>query len=346
MSASLGVGLIGSGKHGSRYAAHLRRDVPGLHLTAISRRGAEGARQAADWGCIWYPDWRELVHDPRVEAVIAVTLPVLNLEIARACATAGKPLLVEKPLAADRAAGESLLALCDRAGIALTVGQTLRYNEVILGLRQHLAAIGELQSFAACQRLEPSPLPWHDVPEAAGAGVSIHTLVHVFDALRYVTGKNIRAVMASALCRHSQRLEDQVCALVELEGDVQGVVDGGKLGASRCGRIELVGSLGQLTGDHIHHQLELLRGSRREDLPLPPPAATIVPLLRDWQRFLAGSGVNPVPGVEGLAALAACEACLISSQARAWEEIRSQRSEIRSQRSEDRRQRADDAVSA
>ncbi|OQX18941.1 MAG: hypothetical protein BWK76_06175 [Desulfobulbaceae bacterium A2] len=322
MSASLGVGLIGSGKHGSRYAAHLRCDVPGLHLTAISRRGADGARQAADWGCVWYPDWRELVHDPRVEAVIAVTLPVLNLEIARACARAGKALLVEKPLAADRAVGSEMLRRCDEAGIPLTVGQTLRYNEVILGLREQLAAIGELQSFAACQRLEPSPLPWHDVPAAAGAGVSIHTLVHVFDALRYVTGKNIRAVMASALCRHSQRLEDQVCALVELEDGVQGVVDGGKLGASRCGRIELVGHLGQLQGDHIHHELELLHGNRRESLPLPPPGPTIVPLLRDWQRFLQGLGPNPVPGTEGLAALAACEACLTSSRSRAWEEVR------------------------
>ncbi len=319
--SSLGVGLIGSGKHGSRYAAHLRSDVPGLSLAAISRRSPEGARQAAGWSCVWHPAWQDLVRDSRVEAVIAVTLPALNLEIARACAAAGKPLLVEKPLAADRAAGEEMLRLCEYAGIPLTVGQTLRYNEVVLGLKERLAVIGDLQGFAASQRLEPSPLPWHDVPELAGAGVSIHTLVHVFDALRFISGRNIRAVLASARCRHSRRLEDQLCALVELEDGLQGVVDCGKLGTSRCGRIELVGSLGQLQGDHIHHRLELLRGSRCEALALPGPSPTIVPLLRDWQRFLRGAGPNPVPGADGLAALAACEACLTSSQAGAWLEV-------------------------
>lgn len=323
MSKALGVGIIGSGRHGSRYAAHLfRGDVPGLGLAAISRRDAVGARQGADWHCTWHADWRELVLNPRVEAVIAVTLPVLNLEIARLCAQAGKPLLVEKPLAVHRAAGEEMLRLCGQAAIPLTVGQTLRYNGVIVGLRAHLSAIGALQSFAASQRLEPSPLPWHDVPELAGAGVCIHTAVHVFDALRFVSGREVRAVMASAVCRHSARLEDQLCALVELDDGVRGVVDCGKLGRARCGRIELVGSEGQLQGDHIHHQLELVRGSSREALPLSAPAPTIVPLLRDWRRFLAGAGPNPVPGEDGLAALAACEACLTSSQAGAWLEVR------------------------
>ena len=40
------VGVIGTGKHGSRYARHIINDVDGLALTAISRRSEVGRQQA------------------------------------------------------------------------------------------------------------------------------------------------------------------------------------------------------------------------------------------------------------------------------------------------------------
>ena len=55
------VGVIGAGKHGSRYARHLLRDVEGLSLEAISRRGDQGRVLAEQWGCRWFPNWQDLV---------------------------------------------------------------------------------------------------------------------------------------------------------------------------------------------------------------------------------------------------------------------------------------------
>ena len=40
------IGVIGTGKHGSRYANHIVKDVDGLTLAAISRRSPEGLDQA------------------------------------------------------------------------------------------------------------------------------------------------------------------------------------------------------------------------------------------------------------------------------------------------------------
>jgi predicted dehydrogenase len=88
-----GVGVIGTGKHGSRYANHIVQDIEGLDLVAISRRSGEGQMQAARWSCRWYADWREVVTDPEVDCVIAALPPVLNREVATACALARKPLL-------------------------------------------------------------------------------------------------------------------------------------------------------------------------------------------------------------------------------------------------------------
>lgn len=153
------VGIIGTGRHGARYAKHIMADVDGLSLTAVSRRSPEGKQQAEQWGVAYYQDWQDLVASREVEAVIAVATPDLNEAIGMACVEAGKPLLVEKPLAINAAAGQRLVDSFKVAGLALTVGQTLRYNSVILSLKKELPRIGQLFSFAAHQRLEPTLHP-------------------------------------------------------------------------------------------------------------------------------------------------------------------------------------------
>jgi predicted dehydrogenase len=183
-----GVGVIGTGRHGSRYAHHIINDIDGLELKAIARRSQVGAEQAASWGVSWYLDWQDLITDPSVEGVIAVVPPALNPAIARDCAREGKPLLMEKPLGPNSLEAAEIVAVMNAASVPLTVGQTLRYNPVIRSLQSRLPEMGALYAFSANQRLEPSSLAWHDERETAGAGVLIHTAVHVFDALRVYHG--------------------------------------------------------------------------------------------------------------------------------------------------------------
>lgn len=318
-TAQIRVGIIGTGVHGLRYARHLLGgEVEGLELSAISRRSEAGSAQAGEWGVGYHPDWRDLVADRRVDAVIAVVTPNLNPEIAGHCAAAGKPLLVEKPLAVNTALARSMLAVMDDAGVPLTVAQTLRYNPVILGLRAAISSAGVLYAFSATQRLEPSSHPWLAEPEVAGGGVILHTAVHLFDALRFITGREIVRVRAIMEKRHNPVLEDLFAALVELEGGLIGTVDASKVGGARSGRYEFVGSAGQIQGDQVHGLLEFIRGAKREDVPVAPMAPTIPALLTDWLALIAGRGLNPIPGEEGLRAVAVCEACRDSAVRDDW----------------------------
>jgi len=82
-TAQIRVGIIGTGVHGSRYARHLLgREVDGLELSVISRRSVAGSAQAGEWGVGYHRDWRDLVADRCVDAVIAAVTPDLNPEIA------------------------------------------------------------------------------------------------------------------------------------------------------------------------------------------------------------------------------------------------------------------------
>lgn len=315
------VGIIGTGRHGSRYANHIVHDIAGLELTAVSRRLPSGAEQAARWHCTWYRQWPELVAARQVEAVIAAVPPALNLAIAQQCARLGKPLLIEKPLAISGAVAAEIVALYSHHHLPLTVGQTLRYNGVIRSLREQLPSLGPLYSFAASQRLEPSTIAWHEDPEQAGAGVSFHTAVHVFDALRFMTGLEIRRVTALCRRRSGTALEDLLAVLVEMDGGVVGTLDCSKVGRARSGRFEFVGREGQLQGDQIFNTLERIRATEVTRLDPGEPVRTLVPFLRDWRDFLAGRAANPVAGEDGLAAVRICEACLESSRSGQWTAI-------------------------
>lgn len=315
------IGIIGTGTHGSRYANHVVNDVEGLTLGAVSRRSREGKEQAEKWGCSWHVNWLDLVTDDNVDAVIAAVPPALNLAIARACAEEKKPLLLEKPLGVSSSEASEIVDLCRTKNLRLTVGQTLRYNSVVRRLREQLPAIGTLFSFAANQRLEPSTLNWHSDPALAGAGVSFHTAVHVFDAIRYITGLEVERVMAVTRRQHNPTLEDLLIVLVEMEQGVLGTIDCSKVGHARSGRYEFVGYEGQLQGDQVHNTLELIRQTETTSLEMGEPANTIVPLLSDWHGYLTGQQENPITGEAGLASVSLCEACLQSSQNGAWVEL-------------------------
>ncbi len=319
----INVGIIGTGRHGSRYANHILNDIEELHLVAISRRSANGADQAKAWGAKWFSDWREMIHASEIGAIISVVPPVLNLAIARECALAGKPLLLEKPLAINSKEAIDIVNFMSAENCPLTVGQTLRYNQVIKSLKSDIESMGKIYSIHANQRIEPSTLGWHDDNETAGYGVSIHTAVHVFDALHFITGLKVTKVMASSYRFHNTVLEDLITILFEMENGIVGTVDVSKVGDARSGRFEFICSKGQLIGEQIHGYTEIITKNSRTKKKKYEPIGTIAPLLTQWTEFLQGKGKNPIKGKDGMYAVRVCEACLQSSVGKAWVNVSS-----------------------
>src|SRR5205807_7051664 len=81
----IGIGLIGLGRHGMRYAQHLQEFAPDATLVAVSRRDAiQGADFAAERGVRFHHDYHALVADPAVDAIIVVTPPALTSSICMA----------------------------------------------------------------------------------------------------------------------------------------------------------------------------------------------------------------------------------------------------------------------
>lgn len=315
------IGIVGTGRHGSRYAHHVVHDLDDMQLTAVARRSSRGEEQAAEWGARFYRDYAELIDSDQVDAVIAAVPPAVNKDIALHCSRAGKPLLVEKPLAPSSLDGRNIVDMMNGAETPLTVGQTLRYNPVIAALREELPNQGKLFTVYANQRLEPSTLQWLENPDEAGGGITFHIAVHVFDALHYITG--LKVMRVSAMCRtcKTKNLEDMALIHVEMEGGVAGIVDVSKLSSSRSGRYELICENAQLHGDQIHGYVDLVSNAREQRIGTFDPLPTIPLLLEQWRLFLKGERDNPVTGEDGLYAIRVSEACIESSEDSRWVNI-------------------------
>lgn len=309
-------GLIGLGRHGSRYARHLVDDVPGAVLAGVCRRDvAAGQEFAAARGVPFFADYRELIHSPSVDAVAVVTPPSLYLAICREAARARKPLLVEKPLGREPQEARDIVETASAAGIPFMVAQTLRFSEVIETLRAHREAIGPLHMLMLQQRMERSPLAWLDDPEIAGGGSILHTGIHLFDLVRYLTADEVIRVSCTENRVFTRYLEDSFAAVLTLRsGTTLAHVDSCRTTGGRTGRIELVGEKGQLAGDHVHNVVWRIEGREMTAVPVPAPVNTVCAALQAFTTCLRRGTPPPVTGWEGVRAVEIAAACQRSAR--------------------------------
>ena len=105
----IGIGLVGGGYMGKAHAVALGA-VAAVFGTALRPRleviaattTASAARYAAAYGFARATaDWRDLVADPKVQAVVIASPQETHRQIALAAFAAGKPVFCEKPLGAS-----------------------------------------------------------------------------------------------------------------------------------------------------------------------------------------------------------------------------------------------------
>jgi predicted dehydrogenase len=126
--AVIGVGHLG--KHHARILASL----PGAELVAVvDTNRARADEIAAAHGTQPAYDARDLIG--RVDAVTVAVPTERHLEIALPFLESRVPVLVEKPMARSLAEADEMIAAAAKAGVALAVGQTERFNPAVTAAR-------------------------------------------------------------------------------------------------------------------------------------------------------------------------------------------------------------------
>src|SRR5262249_31429355 len=137
--------------------------------------------------------------------------------IVAAAVRSGKPLLVEKPFAASLATALELERAIAAAGLPCMVAQTLRYSGVVQAVRSQLERVGRVHQIVLTQSFQPTRLSWLDDPRFAGGGNILHTGVHMFDLLRYLTGGEATDLSCTIERVTTRQTEDSFVAAITID---------------------------------------------------------------------------------------------------------------------------------
>jgi predicted dehydrogenase len=311
------IGVIGAGAHGTRYLRHALRDVPGMTATALCRRQeTEGRKLATEFSCRYHRAPETLVADPDVDGVVVCTPPSSHFAIAKTVLTAGKPLLIEKPMTGTLGQAEQLAALDAASAHPLMVGQALRWNPVIGKVRELLPQLGRIHLVRIAQRLAPTNLAWQrNLAETVGGSVLL-TGVHIIDMARFLTGAEFVSVDSRQANLLNPVAEDIFLARAIMSDGCWVNMEVSKYTQSRAGWLEVVGEEGQIQADYLDRGVILRLRGDEERYDLSGTAPTLPPLLHDWLDSVRTGKPPPVTVQDGLATLKVVDACYRSHAAK------------------------------
>ncbi|MFY0662572.1 MAG: Gfo/Idh/MocA family oxidoreductase [Shimia sp.] len=126
----IGIGICGGGYMGKAHAVAMASVGavfntglrPRLEMVCASSHESAQRYQKAYGFLRSTGDWRALVADPKVEAVVIASPQETHREIAEAAFALGKPVLCEKPLGASMEDGAAMVAAAEAASVANMVG--------------------------------------------------------------------------------------------------------------------------------------------------------------------------------------------------------------------------------
>jgi predicted dehydrogenase len=186
--ATVGVGKMG------RHHARLYATTEGCDLVGVVDGNAErAAKITEEWGGKAFASVRELI-DHGVDAVTVATPTVTHRAIVEPLLEAGIACLVEKPLAPDVAEARAIADTAKRTGSLLQVGHVVRYDPVMVAVRELLAG-GTIQPrFIEIDRVSPMTFRSVDV------GVVLDMMIHDLDVLLMLMGAEPEEIHANAVC--------------------------------------------------------------------------------------------------------------------------------------------------
>lgn len=180
------------------HAGHLARHVPRAALIAVADPVAAAAeRVAAEFASATaVSDYRELIDDRRIDAVVICSSTDTHATIIGEAARAGKHLFCEKPIAFSLPEIDTALEAVERAGVKLQIGFNRRFDATFRRVHDSVARgeIGEPWLLRITSR-DPAPPPLSYIQTSGG--LLLDMTIHDFDMARFVIGSEVQTVSAT-----------------------------------------------------------------------------------------------------------------------------------------------------
>ena len=173
-------------------------------------------------------NWKELINDPKIDAVVVATPDKLHLEMTEAFLMAGKDVLCEKPMALTMEECEAMMRAEKKSGRTLMVGQVSRFAPAFAKAKKMIddGLIGEL-FFVESEYA-------HDYSKARGyqdwrVDPDRHAVIgggcHAIDLLRWIAGNPTEVyALSNRKCLTDWPVDDCSIAVMKFPNNVNGKV--------------------------------------------------------------------------------------------------------------------------
>lgn len=299
-------GFIGCGEVTELKSGPAFSEVEGSSVVAVMSRHEKNARSYAERHGIpkWYTDAQELIDDPDVNAIYVATPPSSHATYAIMAMKAGKPVYVEKPLAASYEDCARVNRVSEETGVPCFVAYYRRYMPYFLKVKDIIdnGVIGKIINvqirFATPPREvdygKNGQLPWRVLPDIAGGGYFYDMAPHQLDLLQYLFGV---ITEARGICANRGGLyeaEDSVCASFEFEGGLPGSGSWCFVAheSAKEDRIEIIGDQGSVSFSVFDFQpIKLHTCEGTETITVPNPPYVQYPIIKSVCEHLQGIGL-------------------------------------------------------
>ncbi|MBQ2554539.1 MAG: Gfo/Idh/MocA family oxidoreductase [Prevotella sp.] len=298
-------GFIGCGEVTELKSGPAFSSVPGSSVVAVMSRNIEKARSYAKRHDIpkWYDDAQQLINNPEVNAIYIATPPSSHATFAIMAMKAGKPVYVEKPLAASYDDCIRVNRVSEQTGVPCFVAYYRRYLPYFIKVKQLVEqkVIGDVrtvQLFLACPPRDldynSSQLPWRLQPDISGGGYFYDLAPHQLDLLQHIFGVITDAKGICSNRAHLYKTEDCVSACFQFENGLSG-------SASWCfvahqsakeDHIEVIGGKGKISFSVYNYEpILVINDEGTRSIAVPNPPYVQLPIIRTVIEQLQGIGV-------------------------------------------------------
>lgn len=184
MTQEIGIGILGGGYMGKAHAVAMSAVGavfnttlrPRLEMVCASSQASAERYRAAYGFARATDDWRALVNDPRVDAIIIALPPAYHRDIAEAAFALGKPVFCEKPLGGSLDDAKAMADAAQKSGVTNMIGFNYIRTPASQFARKLIADgfIGDVTWFRGEHTEDfyadpQSPFTWRGVDVANGA---------------------------------------------------------------------------------------------------------------------------------------------------------------------------------
>lgn len=304
-------GFIGCGEVTEKKSGPAFNKVPGSSVVAVMSRNADRAKSYATRHGIarWYDDAQALLDDPEVNAVYIATPPSSHATYAIMAMKSGKPVYVEKPLAATYEECLRVNRVSRETGVPCFVAYYRRYLPYFQRVKQIVEAgqigkvVGVQIRFAVPPRdldYNRKQLPWRVQRDIAGGGYFYDLAPHQLDLLQQLFGPILRV---SGFCSNRAGLyesEDTVSASFQFPDGLPGSGTWCFCAheSAKTDRIQIIGDHGQISFSvFTYDPIELITEDGRQMLEIPNPPHVQLPLIQEVVEHLQGIRVCQMDSV-------------------------------------------------